>query len=167
MAKHSPVIGRYVTIDVDGCEYKVFYLRNGSGVPLVCQHTAGCHNHQWRDLLEDPANNLDLGQRYVAYLAGHEAVNGNLVRLLAAYNAGPANFARFAAQIRDNGDPLLFIEAIPLDETRAHVPRVLTYTWIYAALMHLPSPSLDELAGGLWPRYHPYDEPRVASAHLH
>ena len=54
MAKHSPVIGRYVTIDVDGCEYKVFYLRNGSGVPLVCQHTAGCHNHQWRDLLEDP-----------------------------------------------------------------------------------------------------------------
>jgi len=54
MAKHSPVIGRYVTIDVDGAEYKVFYLRNGSGIPLVCQHTAGCHNHQWRGLLEDP-----------------------------------------------------------------------------------------------------------------
>ena len=53
MAKHSPVIGRYVTIDVDGYEYKVFYLRNGSGIPLVCQHTAGCHNHQWRGLLED------------------------------------------------------------------------------------------------------------------
>jgi len=43
-----------VTIDVDGCEYKVFYLRNGQGQPLVCQHTAGCHNHQWRGLLEDP-----------------------------------------------------------------------------------------------------------------
>nr|WP_213396023.1 alpha/beta hydrolase [Yoonia sp.] len=54
MAKHSPVIGRYVTIEVDGCEYKVFYLRNGhGGQPLVCQHTAGCHNHQWRGLLED------------------------------------------------------------------------------------------------------------------
>ena len=37
MAKHSPVIGRYVTIEVDGCEYKVFYLRNGDGIPLVCQ----------------------------------------------------------------------------------------------------------------------------------
>ncbi len=59
MAKHSPVIGRYVTIEVDGCEYKVFYLRNGSGVPLVCQHTAGCHNHQWRDLLEDPEVTAD------------------------------------------------------------------------------------------------------------
>ncbi|MEP1443144.1 MAG: alpha/beta hydrolase [Hyphomicrobiales bacterium] len=53
MVKHSPVTGRYVTFDVDGCEYKVFYLQNGSGTPLVCQHTAGCHNHQWRDLLED------------------------------------------------------------------------------------------------------------------
>ena len=53
MAKHSPVIGRYVTIEVDGYEYKVFYLRNGQGQPLVCQHTAGCHNHQWRGLLED------------------------------------------------------------------------------------------------------------------
>ena len=52
-AKHSPVVGRYVTFDVDGCEYKVFYLQNGQGVPLVCQHTAGCHNHQWRGLLED------------------------------------------------------------------------------------------------------------------
>ncbi len=120
-----------------------------------------------RPLLSDPATNLDLGQRYMSYLAGHEAVNGNLIRLLAAYNAGPANFARWSQQIRDNDDPLLFIEAIPLDETRAHVPRVLTYTWIYAALMHLPTPSLDELAAGLWPRYHPYDEYGGAVAHLH
>ena len=53
MVKHSPVVGRYVTFDVDGYEYKVFYQQNGKGTPLVCQHTAGCHNHQWRDLLED------------------------------------------------------------------------------------------------------------------
>ena len=53
MARHSPVTGRYVTIDVDGMEYKVFYLQNGKGQPLICQHTAGCHNHQWRGLLED------------------------------------------------------------------------------------------------------------------
>jgi len=53
MATHSPVVGRYVTIDVDGYEYKVFYLRNGQGQPLVCQHAAGFHNHQWSDLLED------------------------------------------------------------------------------------------------------------------
>jgi soluble lytic murein transglycosylase len=124
-------------------------------------------SREFSSLLRDPAINLDLGQRYVAYLAGHEAVNGDLIRLLAAYNAGPTNFTRWSQQIRDNGDPLLFIEAIPLDETRAHVPRVLTYTWIYAALMHLPAPSLDELAAGLWPRYHPYDDPHASPARLH
>ena len=54
MVKHHDVVGRYVTIEVDECEYKVFYLQNGKGIPLICQHTAGCHNHQWRGLLEDP-----------------------------------------------------------------------------------------------------------------
>jgi hypothetical protein len=49
----SPVTGHYVTIAVQGDEYRVFYLENGQGQPLVCQHTAGCHNHQWRHLLED------------------------------------------------------------------------------------------------------------------
>ena len=60
MAKHSPVIGRYVTIEVDGYEYKVFYLRNGQGTPLVCQHTAGCHNHQWRGPAGRRRNHQDL-----------------------------------------------------------------------------------------------------------
>ena len=31
MVRHSPVTGRYVTIEVDGLEYKVFYLHNGKG----------------------------------------------------------------------------------------------------------------------------------------
>jgi len=53
MVRHSPITGRYVTIDVDGLEYRVFYLHSGTGIPLVCQHTAGCHNHQWLGLLED------------------------------------------------------------------------------------------------------------------
>ncbi len=105
--------------------------------------------------LDDPQFNLDLGQRYVAYLANCETVKGDLVRLLASYNAGPGNTARLSATIRDMGDPLLFIEAIPIDETRAYVPRVLTYMWIYAARLRLPTPSLDELASGSWPRYHP------------
>jgi pimeloyl-ACP methyl ester carboxylesterase len=65
----SPVTGRYVTFDVEdpdlGGEHKVFFLESGEGRPLVCQHTAGCHNHQWRGLLEDP----DITSRYrvIAY----------------------------------------------------------------------------------------------------
>jgi soluble lytic murein transglycosylase-like protein len=109
-----------------------------------------------RGRLRDPGANLELGQRYVAYLAQHEVVDGNLLRLLASYNAGPGSFGRWGANVRHIGDPLLFIEAIPIDETRAFVPRVLTYTWIYAARMHLATPSLDELAAGAWPRYHPF-----------
>lgn len=106
--------------------------------------------------LHDPAFNLDLGQRYVLYLAG-QAVDGDLLRLLASYNAGPNGFARVGAAIHDDGDPLMFIEAIPVEETRLFVPRVLAYTWIFAARMHLPTPSLDELAAGAWPRFHAQD----------
>ena len=52
-------------MNVDGVQYKVFFLENGSGQPLVCQHTAGCHNHQWRGLLEDEEITRDY--RVIAY----------------------------------------------------------------------------------------------------
>lgn len=65
MSTISPVTGHYVTVDVDGLEYKVFYLENGTGQPLVCQHTAGCHNHQWRELLED--EEITSRYRVIAY----------------------------------------------------------------------------------------------------
>ena len=103
----------------------------------------------------DAANNLALGERYVAWLGARPAIDANLLRVLASYNAGPAAFARWSRTIVDRGDPLLFIEAIPIDETRAFIPRVLTYTWIYAARMgHVPA-SLDALAADRWPRYRP------------
>lgn len=117
--------------------------------------------------LFDPQHNLDLGQRYIAYLAQCDIVDGNLIRLIASYNAGPGSVAKWAANIRDNGDPLLFIEAIPIDETRTYVPRVLTYTWIYAARMRLTEPSLDELAAGAWPRYHERQHMQEPQARLH
>jgi soluble lytic murein transglycosylase-like protein len=108
-----------------------------------------------RALLRDPGRNLEVGQRYIAYLSGHAAVQGDLLRLLASYDCGPARMAEWSATVEDRNDPLLFLEAIPIDETRDYVPRVLTYTWLYAAQLRLPSPSLDELASGAWPRYHP------------
>ena len=113
--------------------------------------------------LHDPSVNLAVGQRYVGYLAGIDAVNGDLVRLLATYNSGPGGFGRWSGNVRDGGDPLLFIEAVPIDETRAFIPRVLTYTWIYAARMGMSAPSLDELAAGTWPRYHPASTVQVVS----
>jgi soluble lytic murein transglycosylase-like protein len=103
--------------------------------------------------LHEPGLNLELGQQYVNYLSKLDVVSGDLIRMLACYNTGPGNFARWGPLVVDGGDPLLFIESIPTDETRAYVQHVLTYTWIYAARLHLPAPSLDELSAGAFPRF--------------
>jgi soluble lytic murein transglycosylase-like protein len=129
--------------------------------------TGAPDNRALRGLLEDPAFNLDLGQRYLAYLAGIELTGGDMIRMLASYNCGPGSFARWAPSIQDNGDPFLFIESIPIDETRAYVPRVLTYSWIYETRTGQPTPTLDELAAGAWPRYHPPDTRQEPLARLH
>jgi peptidoglycan lytic transglycosylase len=107
------------------------------------------------DALHNPSLNLDVGQRYVAFLARQDASEDDLIRMLASYNSGPGSFLRWSSRMHDAGDPLLFMEAIPNDETRAFVQRVLTYTWIYAARLGLPAPSLDELAAGQFPRFTP------------
>jgi len=87
--------------------------------------------------------------------------------LLATYNAGLANVLHWRDTIRSDNDPLLFIEAIPNDETRRFVEHTLTYTWIYAARLHLPAPSLDELAAGRFPRFTPAPHGRtIAEARL-
>jgi soluble lytic murein transglycosylase-like protein len=103
--------------------------------------------------LHEPGFSLDLGQRYIHYLARHEAVGGDLVRLLAAYNAGPGNVQRWQPATAHRADPLLYIESIPIAETRNYVQRVLTFSWIYANRLGLPAPSLDQIAGGNFPTF--------------
>jgi soluble lytic murein transglycosylase-like protein len=105
--------------------------------------------------LHEPSSNLQIGQRYINYLSQLDGLRNDLIRMLASYNSGPGNFLRWGPEIRDNGDPLLFIEAIPVNETRAFVAHALIYSWIYAARMHLPAPSLEELADGEFPRFTP------------
>ncbi len=103
--------------------------------------------------LHDPGYSLELGQRYLHHLARLEAVQSDLIRTLAAYNAGPGNLGRWQPANQHRDDPFLFIEAIPFDETRAFVQRVLAYSWIYASRLGLPAPSLDALAAGAFPRF--------------
>lgn len=103
--------------------------------------------------LHDPAFSLEVGQRYVHYLTRTEQVGQDLIRLLAAYNAGPGNLGRWLPTMRHRDDPFLFIESIPVGETRLFVQRVLAYSWIYAARLGLPSPSLDALATGRFPQF--------------
>jgi soluble lytic murein transglycosylase len=110
--------------------------------------------------LDEPSSNLAIGQRYLSYLSRQDGIDNDLIRLLASYNSGPGNFLRWESGVRDNGDPLLFIEAIPVAETRAFVSHALVYSWIYAARMHLPARSLDDLAAGEFPRFTPLDHER-------
>ena len=120
--------------------------------------------------LHDPAFNLALGQRYVAYLATQDDVGGDLIRMLASYNIGPTSFSRFNETIRDDYDPLLFIEAIPNPETRAFVRHVLTYSWIYAARLGRRPPGLNALVAGEFPRFTPAAHPgtlAVTAARIH
>jgi soluble lytic murein transglycosylase-like protein len=102
--------------------------------------------------LADPQFNLEMGQRYLNYLAAQSSIDGDLLRILASYNAGPAEAADWNnAQVAEH-DPLLYIEMIPNQETRRFVFCVLRYSWAYAAQLDLPVPSLDALAEGRFPR---------------
>ncbi|TWT01266.1 alpha/beta hydrolase [Reyranella sp. CPCC 100927] len=49
----SPV-GRYVHLQLGGADYRVYFEEAGAGIPLLLQHTAGCHGAQWRHLFERP-----------------------------------------------------------------------------------------------------------------
>jgi pimeloyl-ACP methyl ester carboxylesterase len=48
------VTGRYVYVPYAGYEYRVYYEEAGSGIPLVCLHTAGTDGREWRHQLNDP-----------------------------------------------------------------------------------------------------------------
>jgi len=53
MARYSDIVGRYIYLELDGIEYRVYLEEAGKGIPLVCQHTAGSDGRQFRHLLED------------------------------------------------------------------------------------------------------------------
>ncbi len=117
--------------------------------------------------LRDPAFNLDLGQRWVQSLARDQTVGGDLIDLLCSYNTGVGSFSSWGKQIRAGDDPLLFIEAIPITETRNFVERALTYTWMCAAKLGLPTPSLDALADDEFPRFRPAASGRTLLVSVH
>ncbi|MBC6416884.1 MAG: lytic transglycosylase domain-containing protein [Rhodospirillales bacterium] len=106
-----------------------------------------------RDSLHDPGLNLRLGQGYLVHLMSLESVGDHLFRLLAAYNAGPGNLARWRSDSVAERDPLLFIESLPYGETRSYIEKVLANFWIYRKRLGQETPSLVEIANGDWPRY--------------
>jgi soluble lytic murein transglycosylase len=96
-------------------------------------------------LLLDPGSNMRLGQDYVARLLVQ--TQGDILRTVAAYNAGPRGINKLAAAMPD-ADSLLLIESLAGAETREFVQRVMSNYWIYRQLFSQPSPTLDATAAG-------------------
>jgi pimeloyl-ACP methyl ester carboxylesterase len=51
----EPIIGRYLTVAIEGVDHRIYVEEAGSGVPLLCLHTAGADSRQYRHLLNDTA----------------------------------------------------------------------------------------------------------------
>jgi pimeloyl-ACP methyl ester carboxylesterase len=47
----SPV-GRYVHVELEGQDHRLYFEEAGTGIPMLLQHTAGSHGSQWRHLFE-------------------------------------------------------------------------------------------------------------------
>ena len=107
-----------------------------------------------RSALSRPGTNFEVGQSYLEQLRDQPFTGGLLPKVIAAYNAGPTPVSLWNAQVRDGGDPLLYIESIPYWETRGYVTTVLRNYWMYEGQTgRSSSPSRTALAQGLWPRF--------------
>jgi pimeloyl-ACP methyl ester carboxylesterase len=47
------IIGRYLNINVDDTNYRIYVEEAGQGIPLLCLHTAGSDGRQFRHILND------------------------------------------------------------------------------------------------------------------
>ncbi len=103
--------------------------------------------------LADPSVNLAFGQRNLESLRDSRATGGLLPKIMAAYNAGLTPVTRWNSEIRDQGDPLLYMESIPYWETRGYVSIVMRNYWMYERQAGGASESRVALAQGLWPTF--------------
>lgn len=103
--------------------------------------------------LNDPEVNLAYGQRHLEMLRDHPATAGQLPKIMAAYNAGLSPVSRWNYEVRDMGDPLLWMESIPYWETRGYVAIVMRNYWMYERVTGALSPSRRALAQGRWPSF--------------
>jgi len=143
--------------------------QNGSGatglmqlMPATASFVSGRSEYrsaEGRHSLKEPQVNLDIGQRYVENLLDQTYVGTELFSLVIAYNAGPGNLRKWKeTHSKIQNDPLLFVEMIPMKETRDFVEKVMANYWIYRMRMAQSTPSLAAVAEGQWARYVSFDD---------
>jgi len=90
--------------------------------------------------LVTPSTNLEIGTRYFQQL--HKRYQGNLVHILAAYNAGEGRVERWRSTYLTSEDMLTNIENIPFLETRNYVKLIFRNLFFYKTLEPPATPSI-------------------------
>lgn len=119
-----------------------------------------------KDKLFQPEFNMMLGQRYLTMLLESDDLEHNILYSTAAYNAGPRNMSKWIPRTDHGDDPLLFIESLPISETRFFLQRVLENLWVYRNRLDQHAPSLEAVAGGRWPIYIGVDDKPFSTADM-
>jgi len=96
-------------------------------------------------ILFDPKINVETGTKYIESLLEIGYIEGDLLKALISYNAGPGNLSKWIKKTNFNNDSFLLIESIPSRETRLFVERVLTNLVIYELINHNSFNYADEL----------------------
>ena len=97
-----------------------------------------------------PPSAISLARHYVEELRTLPQINGNLIYLAAAYNAGPGTLQKWLKN-QPAQDPLLFVESIPYPETRSYVLNIMTNYWMVNQVLGEPDESPASLLAGNWP----------------
>ncbi|QCQ99643.1 lytic transglycosylase domain-containing protein [Brevundimonas sp. SGAir0440] len=95
-----------------------------------------------------PAVNMRLGQAYINKMLALAAFQGDLLRAVASYNAGPGPMLAAVRKLGADADPLLLIETIDVPQARDYVEKVMASYWIYQRLFGGPLKTLDAVASG-------------------
>lgn len=130
--------------------------RSGAGayglmqvMPTTAAHMTGDQGYvRTPQRLLDPAVNMKLGQDYVNRLFQIESFQGDLLKAVASYNAGPGPMLAAIRKLGADADPLLLIETIDVPQAREYVEKVVAAYWIYQRMMGAPVNTLDAVASG-------------------
>ena len=74
--------------------------------------------------------NIEIGQKLLNRLMNSPNAKNSILDTLIAYNAGTTRLKKWKQNIY-NVEPIVFIESIPIKETRWFVKYILTDLWIY------------------------------------
>ena len=107
------------------------------GLMQLMPNTARQFNRRLkRSSLNKPQLNLKIGIKYLKQLI--KKYDGNLVFVLAAYNAGERRIRNWRKNIFSAEKPLFMIESIPFKETRYYIKLIYRNIFFYKLLKQEP-----------------------------